>query len=178
MRTKHLLGVASTLGLALASLTVAPAAHAQAAPAAATPDAKDKATDTGGKDEIVVTAERKTQNLQNYAGTATILTGATLKEEGIQNITDLEGHIPGLQILANNNNIEVYIRGVGSSNNTELGDPAAGTYYDGIYIPRPAGFGSIFFDIDQIVDQIDCTRANTENDECTDHGQHRIGPQP
>lgn len=149
MRTKHLLGMASTLGLALAGLTMAPAASAQTAPAAA-PDAKDKPADTGGKDEIVVTAERKTQNLQNYAGTATILTGATLKETGIRNITDLEGHIPGLQILANNNNIEVYIRGVGSSNNTELGDPAAGTYYDGIYIPRPAGFGSIFFDIDRV----------------------------
>lgn len=151
MRTKHLLGMASTLGLALASLTVAPVAQAQAAPAAAAPDTKDKpAADTGGKDEIIVTAERKTQSLQSYAGTATILSGATLKETGVRNITDLEGHIPGLQILANNNNIEVYIRGVGSSNNTELGDPAAGTYYDGIYIPRPAGFGSIFFDIDRV----------------------------
>ena len=90
------------------------------------------------------------QNLQKYAGTAVVLSGKALKAVGIQNITDLEGRIPGLQILPNNNNIEVYIRGVGSSNNTELGDPAAGTHYDGIYIPRPSGFGSIFFDIDRV----------------------------
>ena len=153
MRTTYLLGVASSLGIAMASLAAAtPALAQQAAPAAgapATPESEARPKNDG-KDEIVVTAERKVQNLQKYAGTAAIATGKVLKEEGIQNITDLEGRIPGLQILANNNNIEVYIRGVGSSNNTELGDPAAGTYYDGVYIPRPAGFGSIFYDIDRV----------------------------
>jgi len=150
MSTNHLLGVASSLGIAIAGLVAAPVALAQAAPAgqdtAAAPDTRDKKN----PDEIIVTAERKAQNLQTYGGTSTVLTGRQLEETGVQNITDLEGRIPGLDILPNNNNIEVYIRGVGSSNNTELGDPAAGTHYDGIYIPRPAGFGSIFFDIDKV----------------------------
>ncbi|WP_443747211.1 TonB-dependent receptor [Asticcacaulis solisilvae] len=110
---------------------------------------KDK-TSAKDDDAVIVTVERKTQSLQKYGGTAVSIDGKTLKETGVQNITDLEGKIPGVQILPNSNNIEVWIRGVGSSNNTELGDPAAGTHLDGVYIPRPAGFGSAFFDIDRV----------------------------
>jgi len=164
MKYMNLYCVASTIGLSVGmfaapaasfaqTATSEPAPAAQATPspaqakAAAAPRAK---ADAPASDTIIVTAERKTQNLQKYAGTAVVITGKALKDVGVQNITDLEGRIPGLQILPNNNNIEVYIRGVGSSNNTELGDPAAGTHYDGIYIPRPSGFGSIFYDIDRV----------------------------
>ena len=57
---------------------------------------------------------------------------------------------PGLSIANNQGNIEIYIRGIGSSNNTELGDPAAATHLNGVYIPRPSGFGSAFFDIERV----------------------------
>jgi iron complex outermembrane receptor protein len=101
-------------------------------------------------EDVVVTVERREQNLQDYAGTAVALTGADLKAVGVQDITDLEGRVPGLSVANNGGNIEIYIRGVGSSNNTELGDPAAATHYDGVYLPRPAGIGSAFFDIQRV----------------------------
>ncbi len=159
MKTQTLLGMASTLGIAIALLGHSANAAAQVATDQQAPALLDQAKAAAAakqvaaantQPEIIVTAERKPQNLQKYAGTAVVVSGKALKDVGAQNITDLDGRIPGLQILPNNNNIEVYIRGVGSSNNTELGDPASGTYYDGIYIPRPAGFGSIFFDIDRV----------------------------
>ena len=103
-----------------------------------------------GVDEIVVTVERREQSLQDYAGTAAQISGEDLKSLGIANMTDLDGAIPGLNITNNSGNIEVWIRGVGSSNNTELGDPAAATHMNGVYIPRPAGFGSAFFDIQRV----------------------------
>lgn len=143
MRTKHLFAAASGLVMAICAQT----ALAQQAPAAAPADVeKPKPKD----DEIIVTAERKEQNLQKYGGTSTVVTGQLLKETGVHNIADLQGRIVGLEVLPNNNNYEVWIRGVGSSNNTELGDPAAGTHLDGVYIPRPGGFGSVFFDIDKV----------------------------
>ena len=101
-------------------------------------------------DEIIVTVERREQSLQDYAGTAAQISGDDLKKLGIANMTDLDGAIPGLNITNNSGNIEVWIRGVGSSNNTELGDPAAATHMNGVYIPRPAGFGSAFFDIQRV----------------------------
>lgn len=143
----------STLAIAVAATALPQAAQAQAAPSDPDAPPRDRTATPAppaNPNDIIITAERKPEVLQRYAGTAAVVSGQTMKETGVQNIVDLQGRVPGLQILPNNNNLEVYIRGVGSSNNTELGDPAAGTHYDGVYIPRPAGFGSIFFDIDRV----------------------------
>lgn len=110
----------------------------------------DQSADEPDDSLVIVTVERRQQSLQDLAGTAVVLQGEDLKRQGIQNITDLEGRIPGVQFANNRGNIEVYIRGVGSSNNTELGDPAAATHLNGVYVPRPAGFGAAFFDIQRV----------------------------
>lgn len=102
------------------------------------------------EDVIIVTVERRAQSLQNYAGTAAAISGDELKLLGINNVNELDGKIPGLSIANNQGNLEVYIRGVGSSNNTELGDPAAATHLNGVYVPRPAGIGAAFFDIERV----------------------------
>lgn len=102
------------------------------------------------EDVIVVTMERREQTLQSFAGTGAVLTGDELDILGIKNLDDIDSQIPGLQIANNQGNLEVYIRGVGSSNNTELGDPAAATHVDGVYLPRPAGIGAGFFDIERV----------------------------
>jgi len=114
------------------------------------PQAGESADEPTQLDEIVVTVERREQDLQDYAGTAAVLSGDDMKAVGVQDITDLEGRIPGLSVANNGGNIEVWIRGVGSSNNTELGDPAAATHLDGVYLPRPSGIGSAFFDIQRV----------------------------
>lgn len=101
-------------------------------------------------DVIIVTMERREQTLQSFAGTGAVLSGVELDQLGIKNIDDIDGQIPGLQIANNQGNYEVYIRGVGSSNNTELGDPATATHLDGVYLPRPAGIGAGFFDIERV----------------------------
>jgi iron complex outermembrane recepter protein len=98
-------------------------------------------------EEIIVTTERREINYQDLGGTAISFSGDDLKLQGILNLTDLAENVVGLEIGNNQGNVEVWIRGVGSSNNTELGDPAAATHYDGIYVPRPSGIGSAFFDI-------------------------------
>lgn len=136
----------------LASTALASPAFAQSAapPSVADQSAVDQSVEEPEDDEIVVTVERRRQTLQDLAGTAAVLQGEDLKRQGIQNITDLEGRIPGVQFANNRGNIEVYIRGVGSSNNTELGDPAAATHLNGVYVPRPAGFGAAFFDIQRV----------------------------
>jgi iron complex outermembrane receptor protein len=101
-------------------------------------------------ERILVTVERRSQDLQDLAGTAFAFSGEDLKSQGIQDITDIAESIPGLEIGNNQGNVEVWIRGIGSSNNTELGDPAAATHLDGVYIPRPSGIGSAFFDISRV----------------------------
>jgi len=99
---------------------------------------------------IIVTADRREQTLQDFAGTAFAISGEDLKKLGVQNVTDLQNQVPGLSVANNQGNVEVYIRGIGSSNNTELGDPAAAFHLDGVNIPRPSGIGSAFYDIQRV----------------------------
>lgn len=101
-------------------------------------------------EEVIVTVERREQNLQDLGATAYSFDGDNLKQQGVQDLTDLSELAPGLEIGNKGGNVEVWIRGVGSSNNTELGDPAAATHFDGVYIPRTAGIGSVFFDIGRV----------------------------
>jgi len=131
----------STLAMVTA-LSTAPAALAQ--------QTSTIIDNEDGSSEIIVTVERRTQSLQDYAGTAAAISGEELSLLGINNINELDGKIPGVSFANNQGNIEVYIRGVGSSNNTELGDPAAATHLNGVYVPRPSGFGAAFFDIERV----------------------------
>ena len=133
----------SVLACVTAGLVAAPAI----AQDASTDNAEEVVDDSA---VIIVTADRREQSLQDFAGTATSLTGAELKSIGVQNFTDLQQSIPGLSVANNGGNVEVYIRGIGSSNNTELGDPAAAFHFDGVTIPRPSGIGSAFYDIERV----------------------------
>ena len=112
--------------------------------------AQPEAEETFDDNTIIVTADRREQSLQDFAGTAFAISGEDLRAIGVQNITDLQNQLPGLSVANNQGNVEVFIRGIGSSNNTELGDPAAAFHLDGVNIPRPSGIGSAFHDIQRV----------------------------
>lgn len=102
-------------------------------------------------EEVIVTVERKEQSLQDYAGVAQAFSQDSLDKLGVgSQIQNLQNIVPGMNIANQEGNIEVYIRGVGSSNNTELGDPGAATHVNGVYIPRPRGVGAMFFDLERV----------------------------
>jgi iron complex outermembrane recepter protein len=134
----------------VASMVLAQPAFAQeqSADTPAEQAQEPQAADEGGS--IIVTADRREQSLQDFAGTAFAISGDDLQAIGVQNVTDLQNQIPGLSVANNQGSIEVYIRGIGSSNNTELGDPAAAFHFDGVNIPRPSGIGSAFHDIQRV----------------------------
>jgi len=135
----------------LRSVSAAAITAAMALPMGAAAQSSSEIIDNAdGTSEVIVTVERRAQSLQDYAGTAAAISGEELKMLGITDVTDIDGKIPGLSIANNQGNVEVYIRGVGSSNNTELGDPAAATHLNDVYLPRPAGVGAGFFDIERV----------------------------
>ncbi|MEL6365014.1 MAG: TonB-dependent receptor [Pseudomonadota bacterium] len=138
IRTKSHVFEAGLLSASALATSVAPAL------------AQDESDRVETDDVIVVTVERRAQSLQDLAGTAVAVSADELRELGIRSVEDLDGDIPGLQIANNQGNVEIYIRGIGSSNNTELGDPAAATHINGVYVPRPSGIGAGFFDIERV----------------------------
>ena len=105
---KHVLAVLASISLGVASLPgVGQEVEAE--------DAEERSR--GRIEEVVVTVERREQNLQDLGVTAYNFQGEDLKMQGVQDITDLSELAPGLEIGNKGGNIEVWIRGVGSSNN-------------------------------------------------------------
>ena len=100
------------------------------------------------RDVIIVTSERREQNIQDVSAVVQSFSAEDLLRDGVgAEIRNLNSAVPGLNISNQEGNIEVFIRGIGSANNTELGDPAVAPHINGVYIPRPRGFGSQFYDI-------------------------------
>ena len=141
----------SRLGLAVVAALLAGQAAAQDAPTSAPSpprEAEQRATDL---DSVIVTVERRAQSLQKYAGTAQALSQEDLRGLGINNeLRQIQVAVPGLSIANQEGATEIFIRGVGSSNNTELGDPGAAPHINGAYIPRPRGLGGMFFDLERV----------------------------
>jgi iron complex outermembrane receptor protein len=100
--------------------------------------------------EIVVTANRRRMNLQDYAGSANAFSQQDLQRAGIVSVRDVAKATPSVEIGTSEGNTEIFIRGIGSNYDTELGDPAAAMHIDGVYIPRPRGVGSMLFDTERL----------------------------
>ena len=81
----------------------------------------------------------------------TALTEAELKKM-VNNIKDIANLVPSLDIsTATDQSAPVIsMRGVRSTNLTELGDPAVGVHLDGIYSPRMQGALALMYDIDRV----------------------------
>jgi len=101
-------------------------------------------------EEIIVTANRREQSIQDVSGVVQTLSAEQIREEGLTEFRQLQQAIPGLSIGIQDGNTEIFIRGVGSSNNTELGDPSAAPHLNGVYIPRPRGLGGFFYDLERV----------------------------
>ena len=83
---------------------------AQAAPA-------DPETPSAGLEEIVVTAQKRSENLRAVPASISVLSGATLNSTAISNVDDLSRAVAGLSIQASGTegNAQLQIRGVSST---------------------------------------------------------------
>jgi iron complex outermembrane receptor protein len=138
---------------ALGALMAAPAyAQTNADPAQTAEQAPDTnvEAETGIKD-IVVTARRREESLQNAPVTVTAFSGAQLQEKGITNIDKLIQATPGVNFDANPRAApRPFFRGIGSSNQGAGGDPSSVAFLDGVYLARGAMLGIDFYDMERV----------------------------
>ena len=101
--------------------------------------------------EVVITVDRRKKDLQDYSGTAAAFSESQLRNIGVTNTQALSQVVPGVQIGNNDQgNATIYIRGVGSDNTTELGDPAVAVHVDNVYLPRFRGLTSAWLDVERV----------------------------
>jgi iron complex outermembrane receptor protein len=102
-------------------------------------------------EEITVTAQRKEEGLQDTPIAVTAFSSEGLKDVGAVNVKDLTDFVPTLDVTRTSQNaMQVTLRGVTSTNNTELGDPAVSFNVDGIYTARPQAASALMFDTERV----------------------------
>jgi iron complex outermembrane receptor protein len=93
----------------------------------------------GGLSEIVVTARRRVENLQDVPVAVTAISAATIQDRDVTNLEDLNSFVPNMKISADratSSTINVYIRGVGQDDPLWGFDPGVGVYIDDVYLAR------------------------------------------
>ncbi|WP_332773142.1 TonB-dependent receptor [Phenylobacterium sp.] len=103
-------------------------------------------------DEVVVTAQKRSENLQDVPVSVTAFSGQSLTDRGVTNVIGLNNLAPGLRVSSGDAaaNPKIFIRGVGLSDFNPNSSSGVGIYVDGVYVSSPLAQMAGFFDIGQI----------------------------
>ena len=105
--------LAAILASSTSSIAAAQASGDTAAPASQ-PAAPEVTESNGGLEDIVVTAQRRAQNLQSVPIAITAISGDNAVAKGITNTQDLMQISPGLMVQTQAASVQMYMRGVGT----------------------------------------------------------------
>lgn len=127
----------------VAAVAAASQSVAQNAPA---PVQTDQTVST--LDEVVVTARRREEAIQDVPISVTAVSGASLEQQGVTKIENLS--VPSLTVTTGGPNRKAAafaLRGQRTNESQILTDPPVGTYFAEVVQPRPFGFGYTLYDI-------------------------------
>ena len=107
-----------------------------------------RAQDTGLIEEIIVQAQRRSENIQDVPISVTAFTGDFIVEHGMDDITQLAPFVANFNITQEKTigNTKLNIRGIGSDGNTGI-EPSVAVFVDGVYRPRGAAVISSMVDL-------------------------------
>ncbi len=100
-------------------------------------------------EEIVVTAQRRAQRLQDVPLSAQVLEQQTLVQHNVNTLGDLSEMMPSIHVGPNSRSANLYIRGTGSGESQNF-DQSVGVFSDDIYHGRARMSDVTFFDLDRI----------------------------
>lgn len=127
------------------------AASAQTVP----PEAPAEAEDEQGVGEIIVTAQKREESLQDVPISIAVLGDEALENRGVNSVTDLmSGAVPSFRAIplsGRSSSLSVGMRGIAPIDASQISrDPAVGIYVDGIYLGRVQGLGTELADVERI----------------------------
>ena len=112
-------------------------------------DVSAKEESSRGIDEILVTATKRTQNLQDISVSMTALSGDKLDAFGFEDTRDIFSQIPNVSSSEGSFSADITIRGNSTLNPTLAGEDNVALYFDEVY--RPAAFygGGVLMDVER-----------------------------
>ncbi len=134
-------------GLLLASIAIS--GMTVAAPVLA----QDEAADAEDSGEIIVTARRREESLQDVPIAVTAYSGAQLEAAGALDITDISDTTPNVTLensRGTNSTLTAFIRGVGQQDPVSGFEAGVGIYLDDVYLNRPQASVLDIYDVERI----------------------------
>ncbi|WP_348655375.1 TonB-dependent receptor plug domain-containing protein, partial [uncultured Spongiibacter sp.] len=116
-------------GIAL-GLSISPFTNAESA--------ADNTLQKGVLEEVLVTARKRSESMQDIPIAVTAISADSLRERGISNTSELTKSVPSLEIRKGQAN-QIYIRGIGERTGFARVDPTVGVYLDDLFLPRSDG---------------------------------------
>jgi len=104
-------------------------------------------------EEVVVTARRRTETIQDVPVAITAFSGDELAAVGAQDITYLNQSTPNVTIertRSTNHTLSAFIRGVGQQDPVAGFEPGVGIYLDDVYLNRPQGAVLEIYDVERV----------------------------
>lgn len=135
-------------GLSVCALLASPAAAQEAAPAQQSGSSAARADESGGDfGDIVVTAQRREQRLQDVPISISAINAAALANAGATGTSQLQSAVPNLVMQRQVGAAVPFLRGVGFSTGEISSESSVAIYIDGVY--QPTSFTN-FFDFNNI----------------------------
>lgn len=112
--------------------------------------------ESGALQEIVVTAQKRSENVQSVPVAITAVSAASLQAKGIHDVVDLAGQAPNVtlrstaQFGGSSSVLISYIRGIGQNDFAFNLEPGVGVYIDGVYLARNIGANADLLDLDHV----------------------------
>ena len=119
-------------------------------PGASEATADSQTTPSEGLGDIIVTAQRRAENLQRAAVAVDVVTGSDLAAAGITQAGRLGEQVPALTVQPTSTGNLIFVRGVGNFTLTPNSDPAIAFNYDGVYVGRPTSTTGVFYDLERV----------------------------
>jgi iron complex outermembrane recepter protein len=113
-------------------------------------DAESSADAGANFGDIVVTAQRRSERLQDTPLAITALSGTALQRAPITDISDIQTSVPNVNISLHNSAAVVAIRGIGFDILTAGADGSVAIHTDGVYQSRPSSALGALYDVDRI----------------------------
>jgi len=99
-------------------------------------------------DEIVVTAQKRAQGLQDVPLSLSVVSADDIRQAGIQNFNEMARFMPNVSVNEGSNSM--YIRGIGTPELNPIGEQAVAYIIDGVYVSKLAFVQAGFMDVERI----------------------------
>jgi iron complex outermembrane recepter protein len=104
----------------------------------------------GPLEEVVVTAQKREELAQKTAISMSVYSGDQIAADGVHSVASLASVDPSLNMTTANGAGYMAVRGVASTDFTEIGDPAVSVSRDGFFTNRSYGMFASMYDVERI----------------------------